>query len=269
MVRGAAPSDHEAIIAIAESFGFDEPDSGVEPAYLRWISTAGRLLVAELDGQVVGFGASLPLPAPPSDPTSAAMMICDLFVAPAAHGQGLGRGLAAGLVDGFDNRVTCSSAHPAAPATYRGLGMRSVDTTAYLSGVVAPVSSPLRAVPTLIDHVTTDRPDLVHHWAERRVQLLRIVDHTTQAVGHAMVIERGDHQEVARLVTTADAAEATSAVLAALTGRPVVAVVRDSAAAAIEVCLAAGMKRTDSDTVMATSADVLPPGLVVMHPAFC
>jgi GNAT superfamily N-acetyltransferase len=268
MVRPAQPADHEAIMRIAASFGFDEPDSGVEPGYLQWISGAGRLLVAELDGQVVGFGASLPLPAPPSDPTTAVMMICDLFVRPAAHGRGLGRALATELVDGSDHRVTCSSGHPAAMATYRRLGMQPVDTTSYLRGVVAPVESTLRAVQTLADHGTTDRPDLLHHWADRRVRLLRILDHR-DAVGHAMVIERGDHHEVARLATTADAGAAMNAVLATLTGRPVVAVVRDGAAAAVDVCLAAGMAQLDSDTVMATSPDLLPPTLVAMHPAFC
>jgi GNAT superfamily N-acetyltransferase len=266
VIRPAEPDDHEAVVRIAASFGFDEPDSGVEPSYLRWISGAGRLLVAELDGAVVGFGASLPLPSPRSGPASA-VMICDLFVSPDAHGQGLGRQLAAGLVSGFTHRIVCSSGNPAATATYLRLGMQPVDTAAYLRGVVVPAASTLRAAPTPADHGITDRPDLLQRWGERHVRLLRILDNS-RAVGHAMVIERGDHQEVARLVTVADAGEAMNAVLATLAGLPVVAVVRHSAGAAIDVCLAAGMVQVDADTVMATSPDLLPPELVAMHPAF-
>jgi len=189
-------------------------------------------------------------------------------VLPAAHGHGLGRALATGLVDGSDRRITCSSAHPAAMATYRRLGMQPVDTTTYLRGEVAPVESTLRAVQTPFDHGTTDRPDLLHHWAQRRVRLLRILDHR-DAVGHAMVIERGHELEVARLVTSADPGQAIGAVLNTLAGERVTTVVRRSAGSAIDTCVAAGLAHVDSDIVMATSADLLSPALVAMHPAFC
>jgi GNAT superfamily N-acetyltransferase len=268
MVRPAEPTDHDTIVRIAASFGFDEPDSGVEHRYLQWISAAGRLLVADLDGGVVGFGASLPVPAPSSDPAPA-VMICDLFVSPDAHGRGLGRQLAAALVSGFTHRITCSSGHPAAIATYHRLGMQPVDTAAYLRGVVGPARSTLRALQAAPNRGATDRPDLAHHWVERGVRLLEVLDEASTIVGRAMVIDRGDELEVARLVTSADPGQAIGAVLATLAGERVTTVVRQSAGSAIDACAAAGLAHVDSDTVMATSADLLPQALVAMHPALC
>jgi len=92
-VRDATAADLDAIAAVASATGQVEEWSGSDPAYVRHLLAYGRVMVAECDGTVTGFGATRRI----GDGPAAATMLCDLFVDPGAHGRGTGRALLAAL----------------------------------------------------------------------------------------------------------------------------------------------------------------------------
>jgi GNAT superfamily N-acetyltransferase len=116
IVRPAEDDDAGAIMELARQYGLTGPDSVQNARYRTLLSTHGRLLVAESGGEVVGFGGMIDL--------SAAAMVTDLFVAEDRHGHGVGRALLDGLLHDRPQRMTCSSAHPAAQRLYATFGMR-------------------------------------------------------------------------------------------------------------------------------------------------
>ena len=75
----------------------------------------GRVVVAELDAAVAGFGAVQQIGAGPD----AVSMLCDLFVDPGAHGRGCGRAMLADLwSDGWPPDDVQQPARECAPAVH-------------------------------------------------------------------------------------------------------------------------------------------------------
>lgn len=85
----------------------------------------GRLIVAELDDAVVGFGATLT--------RSSVLYLADLFVAPQHQGRGIGRQVLRALCADHDGPLfTFSSADPRARWLYEQFGMRALEPYHYL-----------------------------------------------------------------------------------------------------------------------------------------
>ncbi len=110
----------------------------------------GRLMVAELDGEVAGFGATLT--------RSGVLYLADLFVGPAQQSRGLGRQLMQALCGEHRGPLfTFSSADPRARHLYEQFGMRAVEQYHYLD---APFDT-LVTSPTDVEFVEARRADVV------------------------------------------------------------------------------------------------------------
>jgi GNAT superfamily N-acetyltransferase len=137
-VRRAADTDLAAIARVAKATGQVEEWSGSDPAYVRHLLAHGRVAVAEQDGTVTGFGASYRIGAGPA----AITMLCDLFVDPQFHGQGIGRALLEVLWEADTPRMTFSSLHAHALPLYTRAGLDAWWPLLYLGGDVRALRSP-------------------------------------------------------------------------------------------------------------------------------
>jgi GNAT superfamily N-acetyltransferase len=121
-IREASPSDDAVMDAIAR-----EGDASADAGYLALVrSQRGRLVVSESAGRVTAFGGVVDI--------DGVAMLSDLFVAADARGAGIGTLLLMELLDGFRDRMTFSSKHPAALAAYRRMGMQPRWRLLYLKG---------------------------------------------------------------------------------------------------------------------------------------
>ena len=127
-VRDAGPDDLPAVLDVAGVV--DPPDEGadVDVAYYEHLLGAGRLVIAEAGGIVLGYSGVID--------AGGATHLADLFVHPDAHGQGIGAALLEAVWD-FDQgapRQTFSSLHPAALPLYVRSGMTPHWPLLYLRG---------------------------------------------------------------------------------------------------------------------------------------
>src|SRR6202044_3279551 len=107
--------------------GQDEEWGGADPAYMTHLLAHGSVVVGEMAGSVVGFGATRRLGSGPG----AVSMLCDLFVDPRLHGSGWGRAMLARLWPsegpskghGGERRMTFSSQHKHALPLYASFGL--------------------------------------------------------------------------------------------------------------------------------------------------
>jgi len=153
-----------------------EGDASADANYLALVrSQAGRFVVAESHGRVVGFGGVVDV--------DGVAMLCDLFVAANHRGAGLGTRLLRELFEGSSRRMTFSSKHPAAVAAYRRIGMAPRWRLLYLRGVAVgggrelPVDTWRHGRASLVEemarqggHVSTDvvsMPDESGIWIAR------------------------------------------------------------------------------------------------------
>ena len=138
VVRPAGRGDLGAIIDIAKATGQDEDWDHVYPVYIGHLLEHGTLLVAQRDGGVTGYGATLRIGSGPD----AIAMLTDLFVHPASHGAGTGRALLARLWDGEPRKMTFSSLHAHALPLYTSFGVDAWWPLLYLQGDVGRVRMP-------------------------------------------------------------------------------------------------------------------------------
>lgn len=112
--------------------------------------TTGRLIVAEVAGEVVGFGGALL--------RSGVLYLADLFVVPEHQSGGIGRRLAEELCARHTGPLfTFASSDPRAQALYTRLRMPAVAAYHYLD---APAVT-LRPWPTDVELVPADRGDVL------------------------------------------------------------------------------------------------------------
>ncbi|MBO0770816.1 MAG: GNAT family N-acetyltransferase [Actinobacteria bacterium] len=137
-IRDADNGDLDAIARVALATGQDEEWSGSDPAYVRHLLAHGRVIVAEHDGEVAGFGATRPIGSGPA----AVTMLCDLFVSPGSHGSGLGQAMLAALWQPGTPRMTFSSLHAHALPLYTRAGLDAWWPLLYLTGDVTALRSP-------------------------------------------------------------------------------------------------------------------------------
>lgn len=261
MIRSATPADFDAIAMIAAEYWFDEPDSGVDVAYLHLVMRTGRLAVAEVYTEartvVVGFGGTVD--------SFGAAMVTDLFVLEQFHGRGLGGRLLGHLVDDRPQRMTFSSKHPAAVPTYRRLGMEPRWRLRYLRGAVTHMLHQIHVVDVRPEAWAGPRRELMNHWWQRGARLLHLGD-ALQPTGTAIVTNDDGHWTLQRMETRGDHADAIRAVMTALPeGAPFTAFVPEwSRAATLLDDL--GFEEFDHDLFCATVDVVIPSTAVVLHP---
>ncbi|HTT55028.1 MAG TPA: GNAT family N-acetyltransferase [Streptosporangiaceae bacterium] len=292
LLRNATPADGPAIAAVAVATGQDEEWAGADPAYLDWLMAYGRLLVAVRDAAVAGFGATRRIGSGPA----AVSMLCDLFVHPDAHGQGLGQALLAELWRDEPYRMTFSSLHAHALPLYIRFGVDAWWPLLYLAGPVAALAAPAGWAPRTctVDQVA----DLERRWtgvdrsADHRAWAARphgqpalvmrdgaaaagLVAAGTAAPGPVAagtVAGRGEeygivHLALARGASDADARDAVLALLASLDtpdGRARVCL--PAPHPAVRPLLGAGWRITDKDLFMASAPGLLDPRRAVPSP---
>jgi GNAT superfamily N-acetyltransferase len=278
-VRAADHTDLDAIAQVAAATGQVEEWSGFDPAYIGHLLAHGRVAVAELHGAVAGFGASRRVGAGPG----AFTMLCDLFVDPRSHGQGIGQALLAVLWDEGTPRVTFSSLHAHALPVYTRAGLDAWWPLLYLGGDVRALRSP--AGWAVAAAAPAEAAALEAGWTG----IDRTADHLAWAArpgGQAVVARRGGdtlaagaaggeeaeygivHMALAPAAGDEEAADAVLAVLSALDppdGRARVCL--PAPHPATRVLLTAGWHVDFIDVFMATDPGLLNPRRAVPSPA--
>lgn len=156
-VRPALPEDlpavHRIHYELAVEGAGDAPPQGPLPHLYGHELDTGRLLVAELDGRVEGFGATVE--------RGDVVWLAELFVRRAHQGAGLGAALLAALAPGGGRAfATSSSDDPAALALYARAGLRPLWPVLALLGERARLR-PLAPADLALEPADPDDPALV------------------------------------------------------------------------------------------------------------
>ena len=295
-VRRATRDDFEVVERIAAANG--EPTLAPRwPGYLYLdhLLADATLLVAERGGAILGYaGAAIVGGRQP------AAHVTDLFVDPAAHGQGAGGRLLRELLRSVDVSAwtTSSSSDPRALALYVRGGMQPLWPILYLD---APLNLPVpetagdwwprRArsrdvdpgAASALEHEWSGRDFAVQyrHWASRPggVAFMVEADGRPVAVGAARDGRMGPGRVLDHLAI-APGADPTPALVAALGSIAVrgTSPVSEPAARltfavpgpspALALLLTLGGRITDHDTFCATDPDLVDPARVVPDPSF-
>jgi [ribosomal protein S18]-alanine N-acetyltransferase len=261
VVRPATAEDTPATTEVARAFGLGGVDSMLNDRYRALITQHGRLLVAERNGDVVGFGGMID--------TDRAAMITDLFVAEDQHGHGLGRALLAGLVHDRPRRMTCSSAHPAAQGLYAAFGMQPYWRLRYYSCTVPAGLGRPDVVATSCAPTASDRPEL--NGIAERLQWVELL-HDGHPIGHALIARSEESSADWRLLRVRSTIAHDVAIRAALSALPAGAEVEccvpewSAATAALQDL---GAQQIDSDLFMSSlpaNNDGIDRQLAVINP---
>jgi GNAT superfamily N-acetyltransferase len=278
-VRPAGAADLAAIASVAASAGQHDPWGGQNPAYIGHLMEVGRVVVAELDGAVAGFGAVQQIGAGPD----AVSMLCDLFVDPGAHGRGCGRAMLADLWSTAGRRMTFSSLHPNAIPLYTSFGLDAWWPLLYLHGDpgVLPVVSGWAVQAATADQVAGYELDwtgvarTVEHraWAARPAGESVLVSWHREVIAAGTVITRGQEHGIVHLafspaVDDGVAAGALLHTLAQLQEPPAenAQVCLPAPHPAVRALLAAGWRFDEFDVYMASEPDLLDPRRAVPAP---
>jgi GNAT superfamily N-acetyltransferase len=279
LVRAATEADQPAIGAITVATGQQDAWAGTNPAYLRHLTGAGRVVVAELAGRIAGFGAVRHLGTGPD----AVTMLCDLFVDPVAHGRGCGRAMLADLWGGQGRRMTFSSLHAHAVPLYTSFGLDAWWPLLYLHGDVRRLAasrewaadqvSPAAVAGAELRWTGLDRLADHQAWAGRPAAGCLLVRRDTEVIAAGTAIRAGADRGIVHLATDpqADDATAADAVVQALTrlGGPPDAQARVTLPAphpAVRPLLAAGWRLDEFDLFMASEPGLLDARRVVPSP---
>jgi hypothetical protein len=241
--------------------------------------TVGRVVVAELAGSVVGFGAVEQIGAGPD----AVTMLCDLFVDPAAHGRGLGRAMLADLWASAGRRMTFSSLHSHAVPLYTSFGLDAWWPLLYLHG-------PTAALPIINEWaVESVAPGVAARYEGRWTGADRLADlqaWTAGSGGESVLVSRDDeviaagavinagpdrgitHLAVSPATDDGQAAGVVLMTLAQLGGHAGHArVCLPAPHPAVRALLAAGWRSDEFDLFMATEPELINPRRAVPSPA--
>ena len=238
MLRAAVSSDDAVMDAIAR-----EGDASADANYLALVrSQHGRLVVAETDDRVVGYGGVVDI--------DGVTMLTDLFVAADARGSGTGTQLLAELFDGSSRRMTFSSKHPAALAAYGRMGMEPQWRLLYLEGTANGGGTGLAAAT----------------WQHERLSLVeRMASQGAHVTADVVSIPDEGAIWIAR-VQTARPVKAVSATLAGLARGSKVKLCVPEYSPLATWALKSGFAEVDFDTFCATPDVALPPDLHCLDP---
>jgi len=276
VVRSAGPADVAAIARIATATGQHDEWSGGNPAYVGHLLAHGRVVVAELGGDVVGFGAVQEIGTPP------VTMLCDLFVDPAAHGRGCGRAMLTDLWAGASRKMTFSSLHANAVPLYTSFGLDAWWPLLYLHGdatrlqtgagcTVEPATAE-QVSRCELDWTGADRTADYQAWAARPGGGSIVVRRGGDAIAAGAVMTHGPDRGLAHLAISpsVDDEVAANAVLLTLGRLPgpeaTACVCLPAPHPAVRALLAAGWRFDEFDLFMASDPDVFDPRRAVPSP---
>ena len=281
VVRPAGEADVPVIAAITTATGQHDEWGGANPAYVHHLLEHGRLVVAELGGGVVGFGAVQQI----GSGAGAVSMLCDLYVDPAVHGRGSGRAMLTDLWSTARRRMTFSSLHSNAMPLYTSFGLDPWWPLLYLKGFTArlPVindwtvesATPDAAAALELAWTGADRTAEHRAWAERPAgeSILISRDAGDEIIAAAAVINRGPDRGIVHLATAPEVDDGVAAgvvlqSLAQLADEPgqLAHVCLPAPHPAVRALLAAGWRFDEFDLFMASEPDVLDPRRVVPSP---
>lgn len=258
VVRAARPDDDPRIASVARANDQPEVQSGADGAYTAHLRHRGSLLVAEQDGVLVAYGATVGI--------GVGSMLTDLFVDPARHGTGVGNALLGELwaaEQGAPVRYTFASQDPRALSVYVRAGLTPWWPLLYLRGRPAALPAPSLGVARVT-------PGEAARAEARLTGTGREADLAFLAGGDpagGLVVTRDGQVVAAGVAAPADLAHlacpdpsaAVEAVAAALreVGGDAVSVCLPGPHPAVPGLLAAGYRITDFDIHMATRPDLL------------
>ncbi len=253
LVRAAEDHDLAAIAKVA--FANDE-HAATDPGYVAHLREHGEFLVAERDGDVVGYAATRPI--------GGATMLCDLFIDPVHQGAGVGRRLLATAFEGREEIFTFSSRNPRALPLYVSCGLVPRWPLLYLTG---PPTTPAAARAHLVPVGEAAVRELALTGVDRApdYSLWGLADGGTGLVveldGQVIAAGAADWEWLVHLAVAPDA-DATEAVLAALASGPARAAV-PGPHPALRTLLAAGWRIDDFDHHMSSRDGLLDPRTVL------
>jgi GNAT superfamily N-acetyltransferase len=275
-IRAATETDHAAISAVTLATGQHEEWAGTNHAYIGHLMDHGRVVVAELDGKVAGFGATERI----GTGAAAISMLCDLFVDPAAHGRGCGRAMLAELWAGEQHRMTFSSLHSHAIPLYTSFGLDAWWPLLYLQGDPGrlPVPGSWAIVQATAEQIAgyeaswtgIDRTADHRAWAGRPGGTSLLVSHGSQVMAACTVAGTPHPGEIVHLAMSPAADDETAqaavlAVLAQLHGPAHVCL--PAPHPAVRALLAADWRFDEFDLFMASELGLLDPRRAVPSPA--
>ncbi|WP_169808721.1 GNAT family N-acetyltransferase [Microtetraspora niveoalba] len=278
-IRNANAGDLDAVAAIARATGQGEEWTGADPAYVGHLLAHGRVVVAERQGAVTGFGATRRI----GDGPGAVTMLCDLFVDPRAHGLGAGNAMLATLWQDAPRRMTFSSLHAHALPLYTRSGLDAWWPLLYLGGDVRALrlpggwavteTSPGEAAALELGWTGVDRSADHAAWAARPGGRAVLASRDGVVAAAAAVAGTGPEYGIAHLAADPGAGagaarDAVVAVLASLDppgGRARVCL--PAPHVATRPLLAAGWHSEEMDVFMATDPGLLDPRRCVPSPA--
>jgi len=281
VVRPAGNADVAAIANIAAATGQDDDWGGANPAYVRHLMEHGRVVIAELGGDVAGFGAVQEIGPGPT----AVTMLCDLFVDPAVHGRGCGRAMLADLWSTAARRMTFSSLHSHAMPLYTSFGLDPWWPLLYLKGYTArlPVindwtvqsATPEAVAAHELAWTGADRAAEHRAWARRPAaeSILVSRDEDDEVIAAGAVINRGRDRGIFHLATAPEAEDGVAAgvvlqSLGQLADEPgqLARVCLPAPHPAVRALLAAGWRFDEFDLFMASEPELLDPRRAVPSP---
>jgi GNAT superfamily N-acetyltransferase len=276
-VRLATPADIPGIAAVLASNGeaLERPDVVGYP-YLEHLLRRGRMVIAELDGPIVGFGSVIRI--------GEASMVSDLFVDPAHHGQGIGSALLVEALGDDQPRMTFSSADPRALPAYIRAGMRPWWPNLYVRADQAalarlPADQSLVVEPASLDETVQlslalagiDRSDDFGFYATQPDAAGFVVRNgdAVAAVGWAARDDEGNGRELSHAAINRDADPTTAVAalfVAAARGESVWGCV-PGPQPALPALLEAGARIVDRDTYCTSDPGWLDPERILPNPS--
>jgi GNAT superfamily N-acetyltransferase len=261
IVRTATADDEAGIVAVAMAEGFRGRDTAVDPTYRQVVATHGQLSVAIVDGAVVGFGGAIDV--------DGSRMVTDLFVLEQHHGHAIGQALLRHLVSPTIERMTFSSAHPAARLSYYRAGMEPRWRLQYWLGA-APATSAAGCRVSIVERAQWrgDRPELADLWSTADDRLVHLIA-DGRLVGWAMVVATGVPEArwtIARLMTELPHQTAMRAVLSVVPAGDTVLVSSPEWSDAGRLLAAVGFEQIEHDMFCSTEGLDLDRTHVAVHP---
>jgi GNAT superfamily N-acetyltransferase len=279
-IRTATEDDLVTISDVwLDADGVDDRRPGILPLHAHELRT-GTLLVAEHDGDIVGFGAVVE--------RDGVTILADLFVRRRAQAHGIGRALLVALFSAYPGavRATMASTDPRALALYRAFGMRERFTNHYLTmagrwSAPAPLTVCPIAIGDDLDRLDTSlygrrrRVDL-DYWAGLGAVAATFAPDAGEPVGYALVCPHtpwhpdGDATRVGPIVArdryrAVDVVRSALAFADAVPGRAHgMRLTIGSRHPALPALVAAGFTAYDVDVFMSSQPDVVDPTRVAL-----
>jgi len=272
-VRVATADDIPAIDAIVRATNEPPPNepplpNGALDAHLGYLIEHGTAAVAELDGVVIGFGATVF--------TGRTTHLSDLFVAAEQQGHGHGGRIVAAVMGDRRPRTTFSSEDARAMPLYIRAGMAPLWPNLYVAGDPAALATPEGVVVdrAAIEEVASldaewggvDRSTAIDYWRTLPEVRAYIVSRAGRSVavfigrrrfnGFGRAIDRarvapGEQPTLPLLAALRQAAEGDRLVMASVPGPSPI----------LPVLMAAGFRIRDRDTFMASEPGIVDPAM--------